>query len=101
MSQTTGISKNLFAVGLIVAILVSTILSVGIATQLGIKGPKGDTGATGLQGPIGPAGTSSSSTSTGGNNQVQVSGTISGVQSGTVTFYDGDSPLIFQHYIIQ
>ena len=77
MSQTNGISKGLFAVGLIVAILVSTILSVGIVTQLAAKGPKGDTGATGLQGPIGPQGPAGTSTSgTGTPNQVTVSGSI-------------------------
>ena len=92
MSQTTGISENLFIVGLIVAILASTVLSVGIATQLAVKGPKGDTGATGLQGPIGPqgpAGTSTSGTET--NNQVQVSGAIRATQTGTITFWDGYS----------
>ena len=31
-TKIVGISKSLFAVGLIVAILVSTVLSVGIAT---------------------------------------------------------------------
>ena len=72
MSQIIGISKNLFAVGLILVILVSTVLSVGIATQLLVKGPKGDTGATGIQGPVGPQGPAGSSTSgTGTGNQAE------------------------------
>lgn len=90
MAQTTGISKNLFAVGLIVAILVSSILSVGIATQLAVKGPKGDTGATGPQGPIGPqgpAGAAGTATSgTGTNDQVQVSGSIKEQNPNEISF---------------
>ena len=53
----TGISKTMFVVGLIAAILASSLVSVVIVTQLptakGPKGDKGDTGATGLQGPAG------------------------------------------------
>ena len=53
----TGISKTMFVVGLIPAILASSLVSAVIVTQLptakGPKGDKGDTGATGLQGPPG------------------------------------------------
>lgn len=59
----TGISKTVFAVGLIAAILASSLISVVAMTQLSItsglkgeKGDKGDTGATGATGPQGPAG---------------------------------------------
>lgn len=58
-----GISKKTFIVGLIIAILASSMVSVGAVTQLpfikgpkGDKGDKGDTGATGPQGPQGPQG---------------------------------------------
>ncbi len=57
MSKTTGISKGLFVVGLIVAMLVSSLVSVGVVTQLDvIKGQKGDTGATGATGTTGATG---------------------------------------------
>lgn len=55
-----GISKTTFVVGLIIAILASSLISVLATTQLalikgpkGDKGDKGDTGATGSQGPQG------------------------------------------------
>jgi multidrug efflux pump subunit AcrB len=58
----TGISKTTFIVGIIVAILASSLISVLATTQLalmtgpkGDKGDKGDIGATGPQGPAGPA----------------------------------------------
>ncbi len=55
--KSVGISKTLFVVGLIAAILASSLISAVIVTQLpiakGPKGDKGDTGATGLQGPPG------------------------------------------------
>lgn len=56
-AKSVGISKTLFVVGLIAAILASSLISAVIVTQLpiakGPKGDKGDTGATGLQGPPG------------------------------------------------
>ena len=64
MTEATnlGISRTTFAVGLIVAILASSLISIGAVTQTGLikgpKGDKGDTGATGLQGPQGPSGIS-------------------------------------------
>ncbi len=52
-----GIQKTTFAVGLILAILASSMLSTAITTQLMVvQGPKGDKGDTGPQGPAGPAG---------------------------------------------
>jgi len=59
----TGISKTTFIVGIIVAILASSLISVLATTQLalmtgpkGDKGDKGDIGATGSQGATGPQG---------------------------------------------
>lgn len=54
----TGISKTMFIVGLVVAILVSSFISVMAAMQLAKepKGDKGDTGATGPQGAQGSQG---------------------------------------------
>jgi hypothetical protein len=58
--KSIGISKNMFIVGLLVAIVASTLISTIVVTQLGaIQGPKGDTGLQGEQGPqgnVGPAG---------------------------------------------
>lgn len=58
-----GISKTTFIVGLIIAILASSLISVVIVTQLptvkgpkGDKGDKGDTGPQGLQGEKGDPG---------------------------------------------
>jgi hypothetical protein len=59
-----GISRTTFMVGLVIAVLASSVLSTTIATQVitgpqgpegpqGIQGPKGDTGETGSQGPQG------------------------------------------------
>jgi hypothetical protein len=57
---SVGVSRNTFIVGLIIAILISSLLSVGVAMQFGLlkgpKGDKGDTGATGQQGPQGEQG---------------------------------------------
>jgi hypothetical protein len=63
-NEKTGISKAMFAAGLIAAILVSSIISVVIMTQIpsvrellrGDKGDKGDIGATGPQGLKGDKG---------------------------------------------
>jgi hypothetical protein len=57
----TGISTTTFIVGLVVAILASSMLSTVITTQLAIgpqgpKGEKGDTGPQGSTGAIGPQG---------------------------------------------
>jgi hypothetical protein len=67
-AKGVGISKTMFIVGLIVAILASSLISVMAAMQWaliqGPKGDKGETGATGsqglqglqgIQGPAGPA----------------------------------------------
>jgi hypothetical protein len=55
MSDVKGISKNLFVAGIIVAILVSSGISI-VASKFLLVGPKGDTGATGPQGPKGDTG---------------------------------------------
>jgi hypothetical protein len=64
--KSIGISKTMFVVGIIAAILASSLISAVIVTQLpttnGLKGDKGDkgdsgaTGATGATGPQGPQG---------------------------------------------
>jgi hypothetical protein len=53
--KNLGISKTMFIVGLIIAILASSLISTLVAMQWlkGLKGDKGDTGATGPQGPQG------------------------------------------------
>ncbi len=59
----TGISTTIFIVGLVAAILASSLISTVATTQLGlVQGPKGDTGpqgpqgSQGEQGPQGPQG---------------------------------------------
>jgi hypothetical protein len=64
--KNIGITKTTFVIGIIVAILVSSLISVFAVSQLnlstqssqvnGLKGDKGDTGATGPQGPKGDTG---------------------------------------------
>jgi len=60
--KSIGISKTMFVVGIIAAILASSLISAVIVTQFpptnGLKGDKGDTGATGTAGSAGPAGVS-------------------------------------------
>jgi len=56
--NSKGISYAMFAGGLMGAVLISSVISVGVVTLLGIKGPKGDTGNTGATGPQGPPGAS-------------------------------------------
>jgi hypothetical protein len=53
--KAVGISRTMFIVGLTVAILVSSLLSVGITMHFakGPQGDKGDIGPQGLQGPSG------------------------------------------------
>jgi hypothetical protein len=59
--MSVGVSKTIFVVGLVVAILASSVLSTVVTTQLarGPKGEKGDTGpqgSQGIQGSQGPPG---------------------------------------------
>jgi predicted secreted protein len=66
MKDASGISNTVFVIGLIAAILASSLISAAIMTQLptaigpkgdkGDKGDTGDTGATGATGPQGPRG---------------------------------------------
>jgi len=59
MRNSKGISNAMFAGGLIVAILASSLISGIVATQFGLRGlqgPKGDTGDTGPQGATGATG---------------------------------------------
>jgi hypothetical protein len=61
-TQTSkGITTVVFAVGLIAAILMASVISVGVSSlvivgQKGEKGDKGDTGSTGATGPAGATG---------------------------------------------
>lgn len=53
----SGISKTTFVVGLIVAIVASSLISTLVAIQWAVvQGPKGDKGDTGAQGPQGEQG---------------------------------------------
>jgi len=60
MSETkisSGISRTTFIAGILIAIILSSVLSTLIALQFakGPKGDKGDTGPQGIQGLTGPA----------------------------------------------
>lgn len=57
VAKTLGISKTTFIVGLIIAIVASSLVSVLATTQLAlIKGPKGDKGDKGDKGETGATG---------------------------------------------
>ena len=56
-----SITTGKFVAGIIIAILASSVVSIGVSSQIitGPQGPRGDTGAIGpegSQGPIGPEG---------------------------------------------
>jgi len=59
-TSSIGISKTTFVIGLVIAILASSLVSTVVTMQFGIiqgpKGEKGDKGDTGQQGPQGPIG---------------------------------------------
>jgi hypothetical protein len=60
MSETT-ITTRMFIAGIVIAILISSAVSVAVSTQLitgpmGPPGPQGDPGPTGATGPAGPQG---------------------------------------------
>jgi len=82
MSQTTAIPKNQIAVGSIVAILVLSIVSVGVASEFIVNAQK-----TGVE-TSGPSEISANGSGMG--NLVQVSGTIHAVQNGTIIFFDSN-----------
>jgi hypothetical protein len=68
--QKMALTRGVFVVGLIVAILVASAISAGLSFQLalgpqGPKGDKGDTGATGATGAIGPQGATGATGATG------------------------------------
>ena len=57
--ETIGISKKAFVIGLIAVLLVSVLLSYGIASivvEVGPQGPQGEQGIQGEQGPQGETG---------------------------------------------
>lgn len=67
---TKGVTTVVFVVGLVAAILIASLISVGISSlltvgQKGEKGNKGDTGSTGATGPMGPPGATGATGATG------------------------------------
>jgi hypothetical protein len=62
-----SVSTNIFLVGLIAAILVSSLISAAISTQLAVgpQGPQGEQGIQGLTGERGPAGPQGETGATG------------------------------------
>lgn len=61
MSNNFGISKGVFISGIIIAVLLSTVISLGLSMQFAVgpqgqTGLQGPTGATGPQGVAGPQG---------------------------------------------
>ncbi len=64
VNETSGVSTTMFIGGIVIAILISSSISVVILTQLSVgiqgepgpEGPKGDTGDTGPEGLQGPQG---------------------------------------------
>jgi hypothetical protein len=81
-----GLTKTIFAVGLIAAILFASLLSYGITTtqftvgrqelrgETGAQGPKGDTGDTGAAGAAGAAGARGPSGAAGATGAMGVTG---------------------------
>lgn len=102
--NSKGITTVVFVVGLIAAILVASLISVGVSSlgivgQKGEKGDKGDTGATGetgatgATGATGPAGATGATGSTGatgpqGPQGIQGPPGVTTVNSSSVLFVD-------------
>ena len=64
--EKIGLTKEMFVLGLIIAILVSGLVSAGISMQIsGTQGPKGEKGDTGPQGPKGDTGATGATGATG------------------------------------
>ncbi len=65
--NSKGITTVVFVVGLVAAILVASLISVGVSTLglVGQKGDKGDTGATGATGAAGAGGATGATGATG------------------------------------
>ncbi len=83
--EKMGLTKSIFVIGLIAAILFAVIISAGVSTQFslgmqGLKGDKGDTGpqglvgATGATGPQGAKGDTGSTGATGAMGPVGPAG---------------------------
>jgi hypothetical protein len=102
--NSKGITTVVFVVGLIAAILVASLISVGVSS-LGIVGQKGDkgdtgatgatgatgeTGATGATGPAGATGTTGSTGATGpqGLQGIQGPPGVTTVNSSSILFVD-------------
>ena len=88
-----GLTKTIFAVGLIAAILFASLLSYGITTtqltvgkqelrgDTGVQGPKGDTGATGVTGATGATGARGPSGATGATGAAGATGATGAIGS--------------------
>ena len=92
MSQNNGISKKMFAAGIIIAVLLSVAIMASLHTTSffigpqgkqgiqgeqgaqGIQGLTGNTGATGMQGPTGPTGATGVMGATGAAGQMGATG---------------------------
>jgi len=92
-AKNVGISKTMFIVGLIAAILVSSLISLAMVTQwptaivtiIGSKGPKGDKGDKGETGATGPAGPTGETGPTGPTGETGATGPV-GPAGLTTTF---------------
>ncbi len=77
--EKVGITTGKFIAGIVIAILISSAISIGIATQLmtgtqGSIGPQGEKGETGIQGLTGPAGSAGATGATGATGPAGATG---------------------------
>ena len=83
--STNSVSKTFFVTGIIIAILVASVISVFVTTQLitanqgeqgppGSTGPKGDTGVQGIAGSTGAKGDTGATGDTGAKGDMGVAG---------------------------
>ena len=101
--KSVGISKNMFIIGLLIAIVASTLVSTIVVTQLltvqGPKGDKGDTGSQGLQGEQGPLGPTGVFASKAANDSISTTETMQFVDveemSVTLVLTETSNVLIF------
>jgi hypothetical protein len=77
MTQKNGVTISKLVVGIIVAILVASTISIGATSQmsLGPVGPKGDAGQQGATGPAGPQGAAGATGATGTTGPTGQAGT--------------------------
>jgi hypothetical protein len=99
MSEKDGVSVRTFVIGLVVAILVSSVASILVTTQWarGPKGDKGDVGAQGLQGAKGDKGDTGATGATGATGPQGPAGfsvpfMFRSIMSGNATVVDTSVP---------